>query len=64
MSISLDVSKFKKISISDIKEGHYIVNLGPVIEAENMETHYNLIIYRMAEKQVIKFENDTVLVTV
>jgi predicted transcriptional regulator of viral defense system len=64
MNTSLDVSKFKMAPISEIDRGDYLVNLGPVLEKEDLITHYNIIIDRLNEKQVIKFQRDTVLVTI
>jgi len=64
MNNSIDVSKFKMATLSEIKEGDYVVNLGPVLEKEDLITHYNIVIDRLSEKQVIKFKRDTVLVTI
>jgi hypothetical protein len=63
MNSSIDLSKFKISPISQIIKGDYLVNLGSVIETEKLETHYCLIIDRLNEKQVFKFETDTLLVT-
>lgn len=64
MHNSIDLKKLKMVPVSDIEAGDFLVNLGPVIETEKHETHYNIIIARLNEKQVIKFERDTVLVTI
>lgn len=63
MNNSIDLSKFKISSIYEIKKGDYLVNLGSVIDTEKLDTHYNIIIDRLNEKQVLRFERDTVLVT-
>lgn len=49
------------VPISEIQEGDYVLNLGTVIEVEKKVTYYNLIIARVGEKQVIKFNPDVVL---
>lgn len=38
-----------------------LVNLGRVLEIEEHSEHYCLIVDRMNEKQVIKFEKDVLL---
>ncbi len=68
MLISLLMVSLKSLAslkikqISEIEVGAFVVNLGQVIEIEKQENHYNLIISRLREKQVIKFEKDTSLV--
>ncbi|MGY0039302.1 hypothetical protein [Pedobacter sp. NJ-S-72] len=51
------------VPVSDIEVGDFLVNLGSVIETERLDTHYNIIIARLNEKQVLKFERDTILIT-
>ena len=63
MQNSIDISKLKLAPISEIAKGDFVVNLGSVIETEKLDTHFNIIISRLNEKQVIKFPTDTVLVT-
>lgn len=59
-----NTTKFKETPISEIKKGDFVANLGPVLETENVITHFNIIIDRLSEKQVIKFKRDTVLITI
>lgn len=61
-SDNLEISKFKLVPVTNITAGQYVVNLGPVLEIEKLKKHCNLIISRVDEKQVIKFDADTVLV--
>lgn len=63
MSDAPDSSRFKMIPISEIQVGQNVVNLGPVIEIENKKSYYNLIIARVNEKQVIRFNPDVVLLS-
>ncbi|SDF95643.1 hypothetical protein SAMN05421827_102242 [Pedobacter terrae] len=64
MNDFLNNTEFKTIPISEIEKGDFLVNLGPVLETEDVITHFNLIIDRLSEKQVIKFKRDIVLVTI
>ncbi|ADY50675.1 hypothetical protein Pedsa_0088 [Pseudopedobacter saltans DSM 12145] len=63
-SDTLDISKLKLIPVAEITIGQYIINLGSVIETERLQQHYNLIISRLNEKQVIKFTDDAVLAVI
>jgi hypothetical protein len=49
--------------ISEVSKGLLIANLGEVLEVEEHEQCFMLIISRMNEKQVIKFEKDIFLIT-
>ena len=49
--------------ISKIKKGNILVNLGMVIEAEEFDRHYTLVISRLNEKQVMKFDKEIFIVT-
>lgn len=54
--------KMKYIPIDEIEKGNVVVNLGEVLEIERVSNHVNLIIARLKEKQVIKFQNNTSLI--
>ncbi|MNY17368.1 hypothetical protein D3C86_1506860 [compost metagenome] len=45
-------------AISDLKPGDHILNLGEVLEIEESPEMYAIIIFRMTQKQVFKFEKD------
>lgn len=47
------------VTISDLKKGDIILNLGEVLEIEESPELYAVIIHRMNQKHVIKFEKDT-----
>ncbi|ACU04577.1 MULTISPECIES: hypothetical protein [Pedobacter] len=48
-------------SISDLEQGDKIINLGKVLEIEESAEFYAIIILRMNQKQVFKFEKNTSL---
>ncbi|MEJ2901672.1 hypothetical protein WAE58_04525 [Pedobacter panaciterrae] len=62
MSLSDNPSKFKHVHISKVEAGVTLVNLGTLLEVEEHSLHYCLIVERMSQKQVIKFDKDTLLV--
>lgn len=45
-------------AISELKPGDKILNLGEVLEIEESPEIYAVIIFRMTQKQVFKFEKD------
>ena len=45
-------------AISELKPGDNILNLGEVLEIEESPEMYAVIIFRMTQKQVFKFEKD------
>lgn len=45
-------------AISDLKPGDIILNLGEVLEIEENPEIYSIIIFRMNQKQVFKFEKN------
>lgn len=47
--------------ISALKPGDKLLNLGEVLEIEESDEIYTVIIYRMTQKQVFKFEKGTSL---
>lgn len=49
------------VAISDLKTGDFVLNLGEVLEIEESVEFYAVIIFRMNQKHVIKFEKDTQL---
>ncbi|MGY4386181.1 hypothetical protein ACVWYN_003231 [Pedobacter sp. UYP24] len=63
MRLPRDLSKLKRYLISEIPIGAKIVNLGVLLEKEEQPTQYRLVIDRMDEKQVVKFNKKTVLIT-
>ncbi|WGQ10765.1 hypothetical protein QG516_03735 [Pedobacter gandavensis] len=48
--------------ISKIEKDDILVNLGSVLEVEEFEKHYCIIISRLDEKQVIKFAKESYMV--
>lgn len=50
-----------QIPVSDFKPGDYLVNLGNILEIEEREDNYIIIIDRMDEKQVLKFKKTMML---
>lgn len=48
--------------ISEVQNGQFVGNLGKVLEINELENHYSLVIERMNEKQVFKFEKDFQLI--
>lgn len=48
--------------ISEVKEGDFIANVGKILEIEELESYYSLVIERMNEKQVLKFEKNGFLI--
>lgn len=48
-------------AISELQPGDKLLNLGEVIEIEEGPEIYAVIIYRMSQKQVFKFEKDASL---
>ena len=44
--------------ISKIETGNIVVNLGVVMEIEELTEYYSLIISRLNEKQVFKFDKE------
>ena len=52
----------QNISIEKLRIGDNVINLGEVLEVEERESRYDVIIWRMNAKQVWGFEKDKVLV--
>ncbi len=48
----------KTIPLSELKVGEILVNLGELLEIEEQEEYFTLVISRIGEKQVFKFEKD------
>ena len=44
-----------------MKPGDHLINLGNILEIEEQENHYVIIIDRMDEKQVFKFRKAMML---
>lgn len=63
MLLSQNLPNIHHVHISAIETGAILVNLGTLLEIEEYPQHYCLIIARMNEKQVIKFEKDILLAT-
>lgn len=61
---SSDTSDIKIIHISELKTGSILANLGEILEIQELENYYSIIILRMNEKQVLKFEKEMFLMTV
>ena len=63
MLYSDSLPDLKVVHISKIEKGNIVVNLGLVLETEELDKHYNLIISRLNEKQVMKFDKEIFMVT-
>jgi len=50
--------------ISEVKVGEVVANLGKILEIEEAPQAYCLVIERLGEKQVIKFEKYTLLILI
>ncbi|WP_316818007.1 hypothetical protein [Pedobacter nyackensis] len=61
---SEETPKIKTINISELTTGSILANLGEVLEIEEKEDYYSLIISRMQEKQVFKFNKLTPLIII
>lgn len=57
----INLSKLKILPISEIVVDDVLVNLGRVIEIEEFDMYYSLIIDRLNEKQVFKFDRQSFL---
>jgi hypothetical protein len=62
MPQSNNLHNLQEIQISNIQVGAFIVNLGVILEIDQKDNFINLVISRMNEKQVIKFEKDASLI--
>ncbi|MFF5382922.1 hypothetical protein [Pedobacter suwonensis] len=62
MTQSINLHDLEQIHISNIQVGTFIVNLGVILEIDEKDNFFNLVISRMNEKQVIKFERDVSLI--
>lgn len=63
MLLSDHLPQINHVHISKIKAGVFLANLGELLEIEERDEYYALVISRMKEKQVFKFEKDMVLIT-
>lgn len=59
---SEETPNIRTINISELKEGAILANLGEVLEIEERHDYYCLVISRMQEKQVFKFDKMTHLI--
>lgn len=50
--------------ISEVKVGEVVANLGKILEIEEAPQAYCLVIERLGEKQVIKFDKHTLLILI
>lgn len=57
-----NLSNLQEIHISGIQVGTFIVNLGVILEIDEKDNFFNLVIPRMSEKQVIKFHKNVSLI--
>jgi len=62
MLVSDILPKINCVHISKIEVGVGLANLGEVLEIEERDDCYALIICRMNEKQVLRFEKNTILI--
>jgi hypothetical protein len=60
----INLSSVKTVPIHKIAKGDIVVNLGEVLEIDEYPNHTNLIIFRLNEKQVIKFKKDAVIIII
>ncbi|RLJ77379.1 hypothetical protein [Pedobacter alluvionis] len=51
-------------AISEVEVGEIVANLGEILEIEEAANAYTLVISRLGEKQVIKFEKQTLLILI
>jgi hypothetical protein len=63
MLYSDSLPDLKVVHISKIEKNNIVVNLGLVLETEELDKHYNLVISRLNEKQVMKFDKEIFMVT-
>lgn len=56
-----NLPNLKIMPITQVVKGSKIVNLGEVLEIDHYPTHINLIISRLNEKQVLKFDKEASL---
>jgi len=61
MSIIAHSEQLQTVLISEIKAGDNLVNLGPVLEITELEDSFSLVIERMQERQVWRFEKSELL---
>lgn len=54
-------NQLKKINISELQQDDFIVNLGEVLEIEELPNTFTVVISRMSEKQVFTFKKDEIL---
>ena len=57
-SVPEPTADLKTIDISEIAIGDILVNLGPVLEITEREDSFSLVIERMQERQVWRFNKD------
>lgn len=54
-------TQFKASGIASVNVGDQLVNLGKVIEINEADDCYSLVIFRMNQRQVWTFEKDDIL---
>ena len=47
---------YKQIEVRKVRPGDLIINLGPVLEIEELSDHFSIIIYRRNKKEVYQFD--------
>jgi hypothetical protein len=57
-----NLPEIKVKHMSKIEKHDILVNLGSVLEIEELEKHYSIIVDRLDERQVIKFDKEIYMV--
>lgn len=58
MSIIERSEPYQTLSISSLKVGDNLVNLGPILELAELNDSFSVVIYRMRERQVWRFDKN------
>lgn len=53
--------KISRVNISALAEGNFVVNLGEVLEIDELTNSFEVVIARMEQKQVFTFKKDEIL---
>ena len=62
MKTQLAPESVRETSVSNLKEGDFIVNLGEILEIDELTNLYSIVILRNNQKQVFTFnKNDRLL---
>jgi hypothetical protein len=53
---------YKELSIANVQPGAFIINLGTILEVDEKDTYYSLVIDRVKERQVFRFFKADILI--